>query len=174
MILGLSLASFTLLHVIISIVGIAAGIVVLLGMLRSDRLPAWTALFLLATVLTSVTGFMFPNSTFTPALAFGVISVIVLAIALIALYGFGLAGGWRAAYVVTALLALYLNAFVLVAQGFQKVAFLNAFAPTQADPPFAIAQSVLLIAFLWFGWRALTRFHPEIALGQHPPGTQQA
>lgn len=174
MILGLSLANFTLLHVIISIVGIASGVIVLVGMLRSEKLPGWNALFLLTTVLTSVTGFMFPISAFTPALAFGIISVVVLAVALIALYGFGLAGGWRATYVATALLALYLNSFVLVVQGFQKVPFVHALAPTQAEPPFAIAQSVLLIAFLWFGWRALARFHPERALSRHPPGAQQA
>jgi hypothetical protein len=174
MIIGMSVASFTLLHVIISLVGIAAGIVVLVGMLTSARLPGWTALFLLATVLTSVTGFMFPISAFTPALGFGVISVIVLAVALIALYGFHLAGFWRATYVFTALLALYLNVFVLVVQGFQKVPFLNALAPTQSEPPFAVAQAVLLIAFLWLGWRALAKFQPEGALGHHPPGAQQA
>jgi hypothetical protein len=174
MIIGLSLAHFTLLHVIISLIAIASGVVVFGGLLASNRLPGWTALFLLTTVLTSVTGFMFPISAFTPALAFGVISVIVLAFALVALYGFHLAGGWRAAYVVTALLALYLNMFVLVVQGFQKVPFLNALAPTQSEPPFAIAQAVLLIAFLWLGWRALTKFHPESTLGHHPPGAQQA
>jgi hypothetical protein len=100
--------------------------------------------------------------------------MVVLAIALVALYGFHLAGFWRATYVVTALLAQYLNMFVLVVQGFQKVAFLNALAPTQSEPPFAVAQAVLLIAFLWLGWRALAKFHPESALGHHPPGAQQA
>src|SRR5689334_5712139 len=114
MIIGLSIENFTILHVAISLIAIVSGLVVLAGMLRSSRLPGWTALFLVTTILTSVTGFMFPISGITPGIVVGLISIVILAIALTALYLKGLAGAWRWIYVTTALIALYLNVFVLI------------------------------------------------------------
>jgi hypothetical protein len=158
--LGLSLSAFTTLHVIISLIGIGSGLVVLAAMLGSRDEPFWTALFLATTVLTSVTGFLFPFHQVLPSHIVGGISLVVLAIALLALYRQHLAGAWRWIYVVTAVLALYLNCFVLVAQGFQKVGFLQRLAPTQSEPPFAVAQIVVLALFAWLGYRAVKRFHP--------------
>lgn len=164
MILGMSIQTFTVLHVIISLVAIATGLVVLVGMLGSKRLTGWTAQFLLTTILTSVTGFMFPINGFTPALGTGVVSLVVLAVALLALYGKHLAGAWRWIYVATAVAALYLNVFVLIVQSFQKVAFLTAMAPTQSEPPFLIAQSVALVLFIVLGLVAAFRFRPGLRL----------
>lgn len=160
MIIGMSIDNFLVLHVAISMVAIAAGFVVLGGMYSNHKLPCWTAFFLLTTILTSVTGFMFPIGAFTPALGFGAISLALLAVALLALYGKKLSGGWRAAYIVTALVALYLNTFVFVVQSFQKVQFLQVLAPTQSERPFAIAQGGLLIAFIVMIVFAVRRFHP--------------
>lgn len=160
MIFGLSIQNFTNLHTAISLVAIASGLIVLAGMLRARRLPGWTALFLVTTVLTSVTGFMFPINGLTPAIIFGVISIVILAIALMALYVKHLSGAWRWIYVTTALAALYLNVFVLIVQSFQKVPALQKLAPTQSEPPFAIAQGVALIAFLVLGTLAARRFRP--------------
>jgi hypothetical protein len=163
MILGLSTATFTIVHVIISLVGIVSGLVVLAGLLRSRSLPAWTALFLVATVLTSITGFFFPISGLTPALVVGGVSVMVLAITLLALYGFHLMRAWRWVYVGTALLALWFNCFVLVVQLFQKIPLLKALAPTQSEPPFVAAQTFLLLFFVVVGFLAARRFHPTSA-----------
>ncbi|HXI75638.1 MAG TPA: hypothetical protein VNH21_00785, partial [Steroidobacteraceae bacterium] len=128
MMLGMSLATFTQFHVIISLIGIGSGILVLIGMLQANLVPKITAVFLATTVLTSVTGFMFPFTTFGPPRIVGVISLIVLVVAILALYSFKLAGSWRRAYVATALFALYLNVFVGVVQTFQKVPFFHALA----------------------------------------------
>ena len=160
MILGLSIAAFTKLHVAISLIGIVSGLVVLYGMLGAQRMPGWTALFLATTVLTSVTG-MFPATTVTPAAIFGAISLAVLAVALLALYVFQANGAWRWIYVVTALFALYLNVFVLVVQAFQKIAFLHPLAPNGSEPPFLVAQTIVLLTFLWLGFGAVRKFHPE-------------
>ena len=160
MTLGLSLSAFTTLHVIISLIGIATGFIVLFGLLNAQRLEAWTAVFLATTILTSVTGFMFPIDGLTPGLVVGAISLVVLAVALVALYVFRLDGPWRWVYVVTALLALYLNVFVGVVQAFQKLAVLQPLAPTQSEPPFAVAQLAVLALFLAAGFLALRRFHP--------------
>jgi hypothetical protein len=160
MILGMSLATFTEFHVIISLMGIGAGIMVLIGMLQANRVPKMTAAFLVTTVATSVTGFMFPFTSFGPPEIVGVISLIVLAVAILGLYVFKLAGSWRWIYVATALTALYLNVFVLVVQTFQKVPFFHALAPTQKEPPFAIAQGLVLIAFIALGIAAAKKFHP--------------
>jgi hypothetical protein len=160
MILGLSFSAFTTLHVVISLIGIATGIVVLLGMLGGKRLDGLTAVFLVTTVLTSVTGFLFPFSQLLPSHVVGIISLVVLAIALFALYGKGLAGAWRAIYIVTATIALYLNVFVGVVQAFQKLAFLQPLAPTQAEAPFVVAQVVVLALFAVLGFLAVRRFHP--------------
>lgn len=160
MILGMSLSTFTLLHVIISLVAIVAGIVVVLGMLGSNRLPGTTALFLATTVLTSVTGFFFPFTRLLPSHVVGVISLVILAIAIVALYFCRLAGAWRWIYVSTAVLALYLNVFVLVVQAFQKISFLKPLAPTQSEPPFIAAQGVTLLIFIVLGVLAVRSFHP--------------
>lgn len=151
--------ALTIVHVAISLVGIASGFVVAYGLLTAKRLDAWTALFLATTVLTSVTGFLFPFEKFTPGLAFGVISLILLPVAIVARYRFRLAGRWRTAYVITAMTAQYLNVFVLIVQSFQKIPALHALAPTQSEPPFAVAQLITLVAFIaitYLGWR---RFH---------------
>jgi hypothetical protein len=163
MVLGMSLSTFTTVHVIISLIGIVSGFVVVYGMLNGSRLGGWNTLFLVTTILTSVTGFLFPLSGLTPAVIFGIISLIVLAVALAALYVFHLGGAWRWIYVVTALFALYLNSFVGVVQSFQKLAFLRPLAPTQSEPPFAIAQLILLALMLWLGYRAVKAFHPTSA-----------
>jgi hypothetical protein len=160
MIIGLSLENFTTLHVIISLVAIVSGLVVLVGMLRASRLPGWTALFLVTTILTSVTGFMFPISGVTPAIVLGLISIVILAIALAALYLKHLSGAWRWIYVTTALAALYFNVFVLIVQAFQKVPALQKLAPTQSEPPFQIAQGVTLLAIVILGTMAVRRFRP--------------
>jgi hypothetical protein len=163
MILGLSLSAFTTVHVIISLVAIAAGLVVVFGMLGNKRLPGWTAFFLLTTILTSVTGFMFPFDKLLPSHITGIISLVVLAIALLALYVFHLSGGWRWIYVVAAVAALYLNVFVAVVQSFLKVSFLTPLAPTQSEPPFLIAQLAVLAIFVVLGFLAVRRFHPAAA-----------
>jgi hypothetical protein len=160
MIAGLSAENFTTLHVAISLVAIVGGLAALVGMLRARRLPGWTALFLATTVLTSVTGFMFPINGLTPAMIIGLISIVILAVALMALYLKNLNGAWRWIYVVTALTALYFNVFVLIVQSFQKVPALQKLAPTQSEPPFLIAQGVILIAFLVLGTQAARKFRP--------------
>lgn len=162
MMLGLSLSAFTTLHVVLSLIGIVTGIIVALGMLGSKRLPVLTAVFLVSTVLTSVTGFMFPFHKLLPSHVFGIISLVVLVPALIGVYGSKLAGPWRWIYVVTALVALYLNVFVGVVQAFQKLSFLQPFAPTQSEPPFLIAQLVALAIVLVIGFLGVRRFHPEL------------
>ena len=161
MIFGMSISTFTLVHVALSLIGILAGFVVLFGMFSSKRLEGWTALFLVTTVLTSVTGFFFPRDHLLPSHIVGILSLVVLALALIALYGYHLAGSWRWIYVSSAALALYFNVFVAVVQAFQKVSFLNALAPTQSDPPFVIAQIVVLFAFAALGIVAVRSFHPQ-------------
>lgn len=167
MILGLSVQAFTQLHVVITLIAIVSGIIVLFGMLGSHRMPALTALFLLTTVLTNVTGLLFPIQGVTPALIVGVVSCVLLLIALIARYGQGLIGSWRWIYVVTAVLALWFNVFVLIVQSFEKLKVLNAQAP-QVGPPFpepvnthfAIAQIAALIIFAVLGFLAVRRFRP--------------
>jgi hypothetical protein len=151
MMLGMSLATFTQFHVIISLMGIGSGILVLIGMLQANLMPKITAVFLATTVATSVTGFMFPFTSFGPPEIVGLISLIVLIVAILALYSFKLAGSWRWVYVATALFALYLNVFVAVVQSFLKLDFVRQFAPTQSEPPFAIAHAVVLVIFVVLG-----------------------
>jgi len=163
MILGMSTAAFTQFHVILSLIGIASGIVVVFGMLGSNRMPGLTAIFLASSVATSVTGFMFHFASFGPPEIVGVISLAVLAIAPLALYSYKLAGSWRWIYVATAVCALYLNAFVGVVQTFQKVPFFHALAPNQTEPPFLVAQGIVLLAFIAAGRAAAKKFHPATA-----------
>src|SRR6202795_1057930 len=162
MILGMSLATFTLVHVIISLIGIVAGLVVMFGMLGSNRKPGLTAIFLLTTILTSATGFFFPFTQLLPSHMIGILSLVLLAIACIALYGMKLVGPWRAIYVVTALLSLYFNVFVLVIQSFLKIPALTALAPGNppAGPVFAVAQGVVLVFFVVVIIGSIRRFRP--------------
>jgi hypothetical protein len=160
MILGMSLATFTLVHVAISLVAIAAGLVAMVGLLTSNPLRGWTALFLSMTILTSVTGFFFPVAKRLPSHIVGIISLVLLAAAVFALYGRNLAGFWRPVYVVTALLSLYLNVFVLIVQGFIKVGLLNRLAPTQSEPPFLAVQGAALLFFAVVIFLAARRFRP--------------
>ena len=160
MILGLPIETFTQAHVALSLIGIVTGLAALAGMLGARR-PGWiTHVFLGTTLLTTLTGFLFPITAFTPALGTEIVSMLLLVPALAGLYVFGLAGAWRWIYAVTAIAALYLNCFVLVVQAFQKVPALSALAPTQSEPPFLIAQGVLLLAFVVAGFAAVWRFHP--------------
>jgi hypothetical protein len=152
---------FTQIHVTISLLAIGSGFGVLFGLIAAKRLDVWTAFFLATTILTSVTGFGFPNSGVTPGIVLGVISLVVLAAALYARYARGMSGIWRQVYVITAVLALYLNFFVLIVQSFQKVPALKALAPTQSEPPFAVAQLVALAAFIGLGYLATTRFREK-------------
>jgi hypothetical protein len=158
--MNLNFDLFTWVHVIISLIGIVTGFVVMKGMLASQRLDGWTAVFLAATVLTSLTGFGFPFEKLLPSHIVGIISLVVLLIAIVARYAFGMGGGWRPAYVVTALVAQWLNVFVLVAQLFMKVTALHALAPNGSEPPFLIAQTVVMVLFIIVGIAALRRFHP--------------
>lgn len=161
MMLGMSLSTFTLIHVVISLVGIASGLVVLYGLLTGKRLDRWTVLFLLTTVLTSVTGFGFPFDHLLPSHKVGIISLVLLALAIVARYALHMAGAWRWIYTVCAVMALYLNIFVLVVQSFEKVPALKTLAPTQSEPPFLVAQLIVLALFIVLGIFAVRKFHPE-------------
>lgn len=154
---------FTFFHVILSLVGIATGLVVLSGWLRSVRMPGVTLTFLISTLATVVTGFLFPFSGLTPAFGVGIVTTVALIAAIAALYRYRLVGRWRPVYLVSATVALYLNAFVLVVQAFQKIGPLNALAPTGSEPSFAIAQAVVLLFFGAGGYLAVSRFHPATA-----------
>src|SRR5215216_1309794 len=160
MVLGMTIQTFTLLHVVLSLIGIGTGLIVVWGMLTGRRYEGWTAVFLGSTVLTSVTGFMFPAplSPLLPSHITGIISLAVLLPTLLALYVFELAGFWRWVYIGGALLALYLNVFVGVVQAFVKIDFLRPLAPTQAELPFLVAQIVVLLLFCALGVIAIMRF----------------
>jgi hypothetical protein len=150
--------TFTLIHVAISLVGILSGLVVMCGLLTAKRLDGWTRFFLVTTIATSATGFFFPFHGITPAIIVGIISLVLLAVAIIARYARHLAGVWRWIYVVTAMVALYLNVFVLIVQLFQKVPALKALAPTQSELPFAVAQLLTLALFFILTIFAAIRF----------------
>lgn len=157
MILGMSIQAFTILHVILSLAGIATGLVAVFA-LAANKLSGLTGFFLAATALTSITGFLFPFHGVTPAIILGILSMIVLLLAAIALYGGKLAGGWRGTYVISASLALYFNVFVLFAQLFAKVPALKAIAPTQSSPAFGATQLVVLVAFIVIAIRSFRGF----------------
>jgi hypothetical protein len=157
------LRAYTIIHTLISLIGILTGLIVLVGLLAGKRLDGWTKWFLITTVLTSVTGFFFPFHGFTPAIALGIMSLIVLAVAIFARYPRQLAGHWRWIYVVTAVIALYFNVFVLVVQTFEKIPALHAMAPTQTEPPFKLTQLVVLAIFVLLGIIAAIRFRPTPA-----------
>ena len=157
---GIELSTFTKIHVALSLIGIVSGLVVVAGLITDRSLRRWTVAFLATTIATSVTGFGFPVTHFGPAHYVGIISLIALLAALLGRYAFHLSGGWRRVYVINAVIALYLNVFVFVVQAFQKVQSLHALAPTQKEPPFAIAQGVVLIVFVALGIVATRRFMP--------------
>ena len=162
MVLGMSLATFTLVHVIISLIAIVAGLIVMFAMLGANKLPGLTAIFLLFTILTSATGFLFPFEQLLPSHMIGILSLVLLAIACIALYAMKLSGVWRPIYVVTALASLYLNVFVLIIQGFLKVPALHALAPGNppAGPAFAVVQGIVLVFFIIVIIGAWRRYKP--------------
>jgi hypothetical protein len=155
MILGLPIPTFTALHVAISLIGILTGLVAVPAFAAGWRVSGWTAVFLGTTLLTSLTGFLFPIGGFTPALGVGAISTVILIVAILALYGFNLRGKAGIVYAITATTALWFNLFVLVVQSFQKIPALHILAPTGAEPPFFAAQATLLIAMLVLGWAAV-------------------
>jgi hypothetical protein len=153
--------TFTVVHVVLSLAGIATGFVVVYGLITAKRLDRWTALFLSTTVATSLTGFLFPFHKLLPSHVIGIISLITLAIALVARYIRHLTGAWRWIYAVNVVISLYLNVFVLIAQLFQKIPALKAMAPTQSEPPFLITQLVVMALFIVLGIFAVIKFHVE-------------
>ena len=154
--------ALTLLHVVVSLIGIGSGFVVAIGLLKNTRLDGWTSVFLATTVATSVTGFLFfPLEPFLPSHAVGIVSLVLLSLAVWAWYFHRVAGGWRRTYVISALTAQYLNVFVLVVQLFRHVPALKALAPTQAEPPFAAAQLVVLALSILLTTLAVRRFHDQ-------------
>jgi hypothetical protein len=160
-----TLQAFTIFHVIISLVAILAGLIVLYGWLTARRLDGWTLVFLLFTLATSVTGFLFPFHGFTPAIGTGILSIFVLAAAFAGLYAFHLDGSWRWIYLVSAAIALYLNVFVLVIQAFLKIPTLHALAPNGNEAPFAVVQGIVLLLFVIGGVLAVRRYRPAAPLG---------
>jgi hypothetical protein len=154
---------FTAFHVAISLIAIGSGLVVVFGLIASKRLDRWTAVFLTTTVLTSVTGFMFPFHGFLPSYGVALVSLIFLAAAIYGRYARRMAGGWRRTYVITAVVALYLNVFVLIVQMFMKAPALKALAPTQTEAPFKIAQAIALTLFIVLGALAAIKFRLEPA-----------
>jgi hypothetical protein len=152
------LSAFTAFHVALSLIGIGAGFFVLYGLLTSKRSDGWNSLFLISTAATTITGFLFPFTGFLPSHAVGVLSLAVLTIAIIARYRRSLAGSWRWIYVVTAMLALYFNVFVLIVQLFEKVPSLVLMAPTQSEPPFVATQLTVLVLFVILSAVAVVRF----------------
>jgi hypothetical protein len=150
-------------HVIASLIAILVGVFVLYGLISTRLSSPWTAIFLATTILTSLTGFPLAPFGFDPPRAVGVISLVLLAVAVAAYYAFHLAGPWRWIFVGAAVAALYLNVFVLIAQSFMKLPFLKALAPTQSEPPFVATQAVALLVFVALGVSAVRRFRPQIA-----------
>jgi hypothetical protein len=155
------MTAFTLVHVVMSLIGIVSGFVVVFGLLAMKRLDRWTALFLVSTVATSVTGFLFPFHHFLPSHGVGIISLLVLGVAILARYARHLAGAWRRIYVVSAVIALYLNVFVLIVQLFEKVPALKAMAPMQSEAPFKVTQLVALALFVVLAIFAAIKFRSE-------------
>ena len=148
MIWGLSESTFTTVHTVLSLIGIGAGLVVMFGFLRGRERGGWTLLFLVTTVATCATGFGFPFDRLLPAHKIGIVSLVVLAVAIVARYALHLAGAWRRVYIICAAVALYLNAFIGVVQAFLKVPALTALAPNQTELPFVVTQLVVLALFI--------------------------
>jgi hypothetical protein len=157
MVFGMSLATYTFIHVLISLIGIVTGAVFLYGFLAGTWFKRWTALFLYSTFATTLTGFGFPITQFTPALGTGIVSTGLFGIIFYALYVRRLVGVWEKTFVISAVAAFYLNAFVLVVQSFLKIPALNALAPKQTEPPFAVAQTLVLVFFIWAGFKSVRK-----------------
>lgn len=158
MILGMTV--YTFIHVLLSLIGIASGLIVLYGFLTANPLKDWTFVFVLTTVATVLTGFGFPVKGFTPAIGVGILSTLLLIAVILGRYVFHMAGPWRAVFVITSVIALYFNVFVFIAQAFQKIPALHALAPTGSEPPFAVVQGLTLIGFVIAGFFSAKRFHP--------------
>jgi hypothetical protein len=156
--------AFVLFHTALSLIAIVTGLVVVRGLIRNDPLNGWTLWFVITTVATTLTGFLFPFRGFTPAIGTGIVSTLVLAAMIPARYSFHFAGPWRRVYVIGAVISLWLNCFVLVVQAFQKVPALNALAPQGKEPPFLIAQAIVLALAVVSGFLAVRRF--RAATGQ--------
>ena len=163
MVFGISLSAYTTIHVIISLIAIAAGFIAVFEMIANKSLGIRNTIFLWTTIATSVTGFGFPITGVTPGIIVGIIWLVFLAVALFALYAQHLAGPWRWVYVITAIVALWFNVFVLIVQSFQKIAFLKALAPTQSEPPFQLAQGAALVLFVVLAILAVRQFRPIAA-----------
>jgi hypothetical protein len=156
-----NITTFTLVHVVLSLVGIISGLIVAGGLVAGQRLDGWTGIFLATTVLTNVSGFGFPFVTFLPSHGIGALSLVVLPVVIFARYRKRLAGNWRGVYVVGAILALYFNVFVLVVQLFRRLPALIVAAPTQKEAPFNVTQVIIMVLFVWLGKTALKRFRAE-------------
>jgi len=157
------ITTFTLIHVVLSLVGIVTGLVVAGGLAAGRRLDGWTGLFLATTALTNITGFGFPFVTFIASHGVGILSLLILPIVIVARYLKALAGGWRRVFVLGSVLVLYLNVFVLVVQLFRRFPALIAAAPTQKEPPFAVTQLLVLALFVWLGWATDRGYRAEPA-----------
>jgi hypothetical protein len=162
--------AFTLFHVALSLIGIGAGFVVIWGFLTAKRLDTWTAIFLTTTILTSVTGFMFPIERFTPGHAVGILSLLALGVAVVARYPMRMAGRWQTSFVITAVVSQYFNFAVLIIQSFQKLPFLQALAPTQAEPPFLVTHLIALVLFIALAAVSIIRFCPKSVPEQEMAG----
>ena len=160
------LLAFTLIHVVLSIIGIIAGLVVTGGLMAGVRMRGWTGVFFVTTVLANVTGFGFPFATVLPSHIVGALSLLILAASVVAWYGKRLSGGWRFIFVVTAVAALYLNVFVLFAQLFAKVPAMIAIAPTQQSPAFVVTNLLVLALFIVLGRAAVKGFRAERNAGR--------
>ncbi len=160
MILGMSTALFTAIHVVLSLIGIATGFILMFGMIGGRKLPSWTVWFFVTNLLTDVTGFLFPFKGITPGIIIGVLSVVVLLLASLSYYVMRLVGTWRARYVISAAVVLYFNVFVLIVQSFEKLPMLKAIAPTQASAPFGITQLCALGLIVLLTFLAFRRFQP--------------
>lgn len=163
--------TFTLIHVVLSLVGIVTGLVVAGSLVTGKRLDRWAVVFLVTTVATSATGFGFPFVRFLPSHAVGIISLVVLAAVIVAHYVKHFAGRWRTTYAVGVVLATYLNVFVLVTQLFRRMPALIVAAPTQSEPPFALTQGLVLALFVWLGVAVVTGFRPAPASSAGAGGT---
>jgi len=159
MILGMT--PFTFFHVLLSLIGIFSGVVVVFGLITAKRLDGWTLVFLVTTLATSVTGFMFPFHKLLPSHILGAMSIVLLAFAIYGRYARHLANGWRLTYVITAVISFYFNVFVLIAQLFEKVPALHALAPTQSEGPFKLAQLSALLLFIILGILSARGFRHE-------------
>ena len=161
--MGTGILILTIVHVAISLIGIGSGFVMIYGFVTNKRFEQATAVFLATTILTSLTGFLFPIEKFTPGLAIGILSLIALGVAVWALYRKHLGGGWRTAFVVTAMISQYFNFAILIIQSYQKVPALHELAPTQTEPPFAVTQLTVLVLFVALTVAAIIRFRPATA-----------